>query len=94
MEAVRKRGGLPASIAIEKSHLTVERLERMDQLFAGATFVRLDEQLNGMRNIKSEDELTNYVKPLNWLIMRLKLAARKSLKEKLNLKFLWQLSLK
>lgn len=59
MEAVRKRGGLPTSIAIEKSHLTVERLERMDQMFADTTFVRLDEQLNGMRNIKSEDELTN-----------------------------------
>lgn len=59
METVRKRGNLPASIAIEKSHLTVERLERMEQLFTDATFVRLDEQLNGMRNIKSEDELVN-----------------------------------
>ncbi|KAA0965154.1 aminopeptidase P family protein [Sporosarcina sp. ANT_H38] len=59
METVRKRGDLPATIAIEKSHLTVERLERMDELFADAKFVRLDEQLNGMRNIKSEDELKN-----------------------------------
>ena len=59
MKAVRKRGGLPTSIAIEKSHLTVERLERMNELFPGATFVRLDEQLNSMRNIKSEDELAN-----------------------------------
>ena len=31
----------------------------MNELFTGAKFVRLDEQLNGMRNIKSEDELTN-----------------------------------
>lgn len=56
-QAVQKRGDLPATIAIEKSHLTVERLERMTQLFPEATFSRLDEQLNGMRNIKSEDEL-------------------------------------
>lgn len=56
-QAVQKRGDLPATIAIEKSHLTVERLERMTQLFPEATFFRLDEQLNGMRNIKSEDEL-------------------------------------
>ncbi len=56
-QAVQKRGDLPATIAIEKSHLTVERLERMTQLFPEATFSRLDEQLNGMRNIKTEDEL-------------------------------------
>ena len=31
----------------------------MDELFTGHKFVRLDEQLNGMRNIKSEDELIN-----------------------------------
>ena len=57
LKTVQKRGALPTSIAIEKSHLTVERLERMEQLFPGATFGRLDEQLNSMRNIKSEEEL-------------------------------------
>ena len=45
------------NIAIEKSHLTVERLERMEELFVGAAFHRLDEQMNNMRNIKSEEEL-------------------------------------
>ncbi|CAM3153103.1 Xaa-Pro peptidase family protein [Filibacter tadaridae] len=59
MEAVRKRGPVPATIAIEKSHLTVERLERMEQLFEGTKFAALDEQLNTMRKIKSEDELVN-----------------------------------
>ncbi|WP_342510663.1 Xaa-Pro peptidase family protein [Sporosarcina sp. FSL K6-1522] len=59
LKAVQSRGALPTSITIEKSHLTVERLERMEQLFEGATFTRLDEQLNTMRNIKSEDELDN-----------------------------------
>lgn len=59
MEAVRKRGDLPTTIAVEKSHLTVERFERMGQLLTDTAFVRLDEQLNSMRNIKNEDELTN-----------------------------------
>lgn len=55
--AVQKRGVALDKIAIEKSHLTVERLERMKQLYSKAEFVRLDDQLNKMRNIKSEDEL-------------------------------------
>lgn len=55
--AASKRGVALNRIAIEKSHLTVERLERMEQLFSNASFPRLDEQLNSMRNIKSEDEL-------------------------------------
>lgn len=59
METLRKRGDLPASIAIEKNHLTVERFERMGQLLPNTTFSRIDGQLNSMRNIKSEDELVN-----------------------------------
>ncbi|MFS0689126.1 Xaa-Pro peptidase family protein [Sporosarcina sp. 179-K 8C2 HS] len=55
--AAQKRGVSLKNIAIEKSHLTVERLERMEELFDSATFPRLDEQLNKMRNIKSEEEL-------------------------------------
>ena len=57
LKTIQERGALPTSIAIEKSHLTVERKERMEQLFPGVTFGRLDEQLNSMRNIKSEEEL-------------------------------------
>ncbi|MCZ2257980.1 M24 family metallopeptidase [Sporosarcina sp. G11-34] len=59
LKAIRNRGYMPKSFAIEKSHLTVERLERVDQLFPGATFTRLDEQLNRMRVIKDAEELTN-----------------------------------
>ncbi|MGN7388315.1 M24 family metallopeptidase [Sporosarcina sp. SAFN-015] len=55
--AAQKREVSLKNIAIEKSHLTVERLERMEQLFESASFQRLDEQLNKMRNIKSEEEL-------------------------------------
>lgn len=59
LDAVKKRGTLPTSFAIEKAHLTVERLERMKELFKDANFARLDDQLNAMRVIKDEDELEN-----------------------------------
>ncbi len=59
LDAVKKRGALPTSIAIEKSHLTVERLERMQTIFQNTTFANLDNQLNQMRVIKDEDELAN-----------------------------------
>jgi Xaa-Pro dipeptidase len=59
LKAVENRGIAPASVAIEKSHLTVERLERMTDLFQSATFHRLDEKLNNMRVIKNEEELAN-----------------------------------
>lgn len=59
LDAVKKRGTLPTSFAIEKAHLTVERLERMKELFKDANFARLDDQLNAMRVIKDEDELDN-----------------------------------
>ena len=59
MTAVEKRGALPTSIAIEKTHLTVERLERMEDLFKNTNFIRLDDQLNKMRVIKDENELVN-----------------------------------
>lgn len=58
-QAVKSRSKQITSIAIEKSHLTVERLERLDELFTNVTFPRLDEQLNNMRVIKDEDELDN-----------------------------------
>lgn len=59
LEAVKKRGALPTSVAIEKAHLTVERLERMEELFKDANFARLDDRLNAMRVIKDEAELEN-----------------------------------
>ncbi|WP_438311482.1 M24 family metallopeptidase [Sporosarcina sp. FA9] len=59
VNAVNTRGPAPTSIAIEKSNLTVERLERMNELFPEASFSRLDEQLNNMRVIKDESELVH-----------------------------------
>lgn len=59
VNAVNTHGSAPTSIAIEKSHLTVERLERMNELFPEASFSRIDEQLNNMRVIKDESELVH-----------------------------------
>ncbi|MCG3089405.1 M24 family metallopeptidase [Sporosarcina cyprini] len=55
--AAKARGTELSTIAIEKAHLTVERMERMEEIFHGANLVRIDEQLNNMRNIKDESEL-------------------------------------
>lgn len=59
LKSVHQRGLAPTSVAIEKSHLTVERLERMNRLFPGAKISRLDEQLNTMRVIKDATELAH-----------------------------------
>lgn len=59
LSTVKKREVPLNSIAIEKSHLTVERLERMDEIFDKVQFTNLDDQLNRMRVIKDEEELNN-----------------------------------
>ncbi|MGX9135563.1 M24 family metallopeptidase [Rummeliibacillus sp. JY-2-4R] len=51
------RGVQLNTIAIEKAHLTVERLEALQGFYPTSKFVGLDEQLNNMRLVKSEDEL-------------------------------------
>jgi Xaa-Pro dipeptidase len=56
-EAIDRKGINVSQLAIEKSHLTVERLEALQQLFPQASFARLDDQLNSMRVIKDESEL-------------------------------------
>ncbi|MCW1928518.1 M24 family metallopeptidase [Bhargavaea beijingensis] len=56
-QAIRNRGITPSRIAIEKSHLNVERFERVKELYPEASFTGLDSKLNAMRNIKDETEL-------------------------------------
>lgn len=56
-EAIEKRDISFSRIAIEKSHLTVERLEALQQLFPHIEITRFDDQINEMRVIKNEDEL-------------------------------------
>ncbi|MFJ8237199.1 M24 family metallopeptidase [Ureibacillus sp. NPDC094379] len=54
---VNSRGVHLSSIAIEKSHLTVERLEALQQFYPQANFVRLDHKINDLRVIKDKAEL-------------------------------------
>ncbi|HLG28147.1 MAG TPA: Xaa-Pro peptidase family protein, partial [Paenisporosarcina sp.] len=56
-EAIDRKGINVSQLAIEKSHMTVERLEALQELFPQASFARLDDQLNSMRVIKDESEL-------------------------------------
>ena len=56
-QAMAKRGVAVNSLAIEKSHLTVERLEELTARYPDAQFERLDDQINSMRAVKSEEEL-------------------------------------
>jgi Xaa-Pro dipeptidase len=56
-EAIDRKGINVSQLAIEKSHMTVERLEALQELFPQASFARLDDQLNSMRVVKDESEL-------------------------------------
>ena len=56
-QAIVARQINPATFAIEKAQLIVERLEALQQSFPQASFVRLDEKINAMRVIKDESEL-------------------------------------
>ncbi|MET1014911.1 MAG: Xaa-Pro peptidase family protein [Paenisporosarcina sp.] len=56
-QAIEKKGITPTQIAIEKSHMTVERLEAIQELYPDLNFTRLDDQLNSMRVVKDENEL-------------------------------------
>ena len=56
-DAIENKGVTINQLAIEKSHMTVERLEALQELFPQASFARLDDQLNSMRVVKDESEL-------------------------------------
>lgn len=55
---VQSRGVKISTLAIEKAHLTVERLEALQHLYPQANFVRLDDKLNDLRVIKDNEELS------------------------------------
>ncbi|MER2106186.1 MAG: Xaa-Pro peptidase family protein [Solibacillus sp.] len=56
-KTIAARGINISTMAIEKAHLTVERLEELQARYPQAKFARIDDQVNAMRVIKSEDEL-------------------------------------
>lgn len=57
-ESIDEKGIQISQLAIEKSHVTVERLESLKENFQQASFTRLDDQLNMMRVVKDAEELT------------------------------------
>jgi len=56
-QAFEGKGIQVGNLAIEKSHMTVERLEAIQELYPAASFTRMDDQLNAMRVVKDEREL-------------------------------------
>lgn len=56
-QATQSRGITLSNLAIEKSHLTVERLESLQEIYPQANFVRLDDKMNEMRVIKDAMEI-------------------------------------
>lgn len=55
--AVSERAGSLSKIAIEKSHMTVERLDALTDSFDSMQILALDNRINAMRVIKDEHEL-------------------------------------
>ena len=55
--AVSERAGNLSKIAIEKSHMTVERLDALNEAFGSLQILALDNRINAMRVIKDEREL-------------------------------------
>lgn len=51
------RMGKSGKMAIEKSHMTVDRFEALSGLFSTTEFIALDNKINAMRVTKDEDEL-------------------------------------
>lgn len=51
------RIGSLRKIAIEKTHMTVDRYEALDRLFSNPDFIALDDKINAMRVIKDKAEL-------------------------------------
>ena len=56
-QAIEARGITVSTISIEKSHLTVERLESLQEMYPQAKFERLDDKINEMRVIKDAIEI-------------------------------------
>lgn len=56
-DTIKARGVNLTTLAIEKAHLVVERLESLQQLFPQTSYIRLDEKMNAIRVIKNKKEL-------------------------------------
>ena len=59
VQTIQEKVGELHSLAVEKAHLTVERLEALVERIPTLQVSRIDEKINELRVIKSEDELVN-----------------------------------
>lgn len=91
--AVSSRGIVLSSVAIEKSHLTVERLERMQDIFENASFSNVDDQLNHMRVIKDELELEKLRKAAEFADYAIEVGCREIAEGKTELEILTAIEL-
>ncbi len=58
-EKLKNLSGTLTYLGVEKSHLTVERLERIIKTFEVKDYFRIDEVIINMRKYKTEDEVLN-----------------------------------
>lgn len=59
VQTIKEKVGNIATLAVEKAHLTVERLEALEERIPSLQVSRIDEKINDLRVIKSEEELVN-----------------------------------
>lgn len=93
LKAVQAREVTIQAIAIEKSHLTVERFERMGEIFENTTFSNVDNQLNEMRVVKDEDELNNLRKAAEFADYAIEVGCREIAEGKTELEILTAIEL-
>ncbi|GGA36968.1 M24 family metallopeptidase [Psychrobacillus lasiicapitis] len=59
VQTMKEKAGDITTLAVEKAHLTVERLEALIERLPNLQVSRIDEKINDLRVIKSEEELVN-----------------------------------
>ncbi|TQR08442.1 M24 family metallopeptidase [Psychrobacillus soli] len=59
VQTMKEKAGDITTLAVEKAHLTVERLEALVERIPALQVSRIDEKINDLRVIKSEEELEN-----------------------------------
>ncbi|MFF2755189.1 M24 family metallopeptidase [Psychrobacillus sp. NPDC058041] len=59
VQTISNKVGVINSLAIEKAHMTVERQEAIQERIPSIQISRVDEKINELRVIKSEEELVN-----------------------------------
>jgi Xaa-Pro dipeptidase len=57
-EAVQKRNVTIKTLAIEKEHMIVQRLERLNEIFSNPTFITAENKLHELRMIKDNEEIS------------------------------------